>query len=582
MKKILFAIVLSTLCSLVAAQGNDVAAPKWTAKAQKSIVALIAYDRNNEMLHEGTATYISNDGVAVTDYATLRNAYSAVVVDADGRKSNVVRILGADETYGVVKFLTDNRKSTPLPLAATTDGATGTTAYALPYYKGKRTTCPAAQIEKKDAVEGNYAYYTLNAAFAQTCNGAPLLSSRGELLGIVQSPFGGKSYATDARFAQSLSIAAIQSKSATLALDNIHMPKGLPDSKEESLVYLYFKSRSADNDEYIDLLNLFVATYPDVAEGYLRRATPLIDLQQFDNADRDLQTYLRLASDKAAAHASVADVIYTKLRYQPTPEYPAWTYDIAVSHIDQSISATQAHLAAATTDSLRNAIDANLLKYQLQKALILTAKQDDSGAIAIYDDINNGPHRSPATLYASSMAHQARGDSLSLCIQLLDSAIALFPTPKPQEAANYYLRRAELLAACNRNRESVADYNQFCYLNNNNVTPAFYYERFAVEKQGRMYQQALDDINLAIDGAPREPFYRLEKSGLLLIVNQLDECIATARECLALDPNNADALRIMGYAQLQQGDRTAARSTLQRAVDLGDEGAREIIDTYLK
>ena len=35
-------------------------------------------------------------------------------------------------------------------------------------------------------------------------------------------------------------------------------------------------------------------------------------------------------------------------------------------------------------------------------------------------------------------------------------------------------------------------------------------------------------------------------------------------------------------AQIQQGDKVAARESLQRAIDLGDENARTIMQTYLK
>lgn len=564
------------------AQQGETAAPKWTAKVQKSIVSLIAYDQNNEMIHEGPAAYVSADGVAIANYDLVRDAYNAIVVDKDGKKSNVVRVLGADEMYGVVKLKTDANKTTPLSLATSTQGVAGTTTYALRYQKEKHVTCPTATVEKKDVVEGTFAYYMLSTAFDEKHLGALLFSEEGTLLGVVQSPIDGKSCACDANYAKNLSIAAIQSKAQTLALNNIHLKKGLPESKEEALVYIYFKSRTAGNDEYIDLVNLFVDTYPDVPEGYLRRATPLIDLHRFDEADRDLQTYLKLATDKMEANAGVADVIYTKLRYQPEPKYEKWTHDVALSYVDQAMQLAQTSHATAATDSARNEVDGRLLKYTLQKALILNDKKDYAGAARLYDEVNNGSYRTPATLYAASLAHQNMGDSLSVCIQLLDSAIALFPTPKPQEASNYYLRRGELLAAQKRYREAVADYNQFAFLNNSQVTPAFYYQRYLLEKNGRMYQQALDDIMAASNAAPKEPLYLVEKSGMLLIVNQVDESIEAARQCIALDPENSDAYRIMGYAQIQKGDKTAARQNLQKAVELGDESAQELIDQFLK
>jgi len=51
---------------------------------------------------------------------------------------------------------------------------------------------------------------------------------------------------------------------------------------------------------------------------------------------------------------------------------------------------------------------------------------------------------------------------------------------------------------------------------------------------------------------------------------------------LRLAPNNADAYRIMGYAQIQKGDKTSGRQSLEQAVKLGDTTAQSIIDKYLK
>ena len=97
-----------------------------------------------------------------------------------------------------------------------------------------------------------------------------------------------------------------------------------------------------------------------------------------------------------------------------------------------------------------------------------------------------------------------------------------------------------------------------------------------------MFQQSLDDLNKAISLAPNVPIYYIEKCALLLRVNELDDCIQTARQVLRLAPNNADAYRIMGYAQIQKGDKTSGRQSLEQAVKLGDTTAQSIIDKYLK
>lgn len=556
-------------------------APKWTAKACKAIVSVLTYDRNNELLHSGTGAFITPDGVGVSDYSVWRDAYSGAVVDQDGHRYEVERILGADDTYGVVRFRVSGAKKVSTLSAATSSAAAqGRSVLALTYGKSAPVSCPQAVIEKKDVVEDGFAYLTLSTAFPDKFTGAMLFTVEGDFVGIVQSPIAGKSYATDSRHATAIEVEALPKRTDAVALQNIHLRKGLPSAQEEALVYLYFQSRSADNDTYIDLLDLFVSTWPDCAEGYLRRATPLMDLQRFDEADRDLQTYLRLAADKGQAEANVANAIFSKLTYQHDVAYEPWTYDLALEHIEKALAENDRQMAAAATDSLRRAVGQTRYGYQLQKAQILMAKPDTEAAVALYEQLASGPYRSPALLYAEAMARQQRGDSASVLIALLDSAVAMFPEPIPEEAATYIMRRGQLKALQGRYREAVLDYNQYCYLKNNKVSAVFYYERSQLEVQGRMYQQALDDLDQAIERAPREALYYVEKSALLLRVNELNSCIENAMLALRIDPDLSDAYRILGYALILKGDKAGGRKNLEKAVALGDESAQELIDKY--
>ena len=543
--------------------------PKWGSKAMKSIVEVLTYDKDGNLKSQGTGFYISSDGVALADYALFKDAYSAVVVDVNGEKNDVKWILGADDTYSVVKFKvatagsSSKKKESPAALPMAESAASeGAMVFTLKYSKEKVKTCATAQISSVKTVADSCLYYTLSYATDDSYLCAPAFNAKGELLGVTQPSMGSNGYVLGIEFANRIGIKAITSKLNALALESIHIPKGLPDNDSESLVYLYMNSNSMENEQYLDLLNLFIETWPDNAEGYVRRASPLIDMHKFEEADQDLQTYLRLSQDKALAHTKIADIINTKLVYQPEPAYEPWTFDVALGHADEAI--------AAQPDQL---------EYKMLKGQILMAKKDFRGAIDLYDEILRSPDRSPEIYYVSSLAHEGAGDSISVVIAALDSALAMFPNPMPAEAAQYVLRRGQLYSVAGRYRDAVNDYNQYCFLCNNRVNVSFYYDRAKLEEKARMYQQALDDLTTAIGMSPKVPVLYIEKCALLLKVNELGECVNTAKQLLSFDAQNVDALRIMGYAQTQSGNKAEGKANLQRAAELGDESAKEILKT---
>lgn len=567
-KYVILAFAFSFVSLLVVAQ------PKFAQKVRKGIISVNTYDKQGNLLRQGTGFYVGAGGEAVADYRLFKGAYQAKVIDASGKQSEVDCILGADDTYSVVRFRVAT-KGNPVLAVATSVLPMKSPLFVLSPSNGGAMESEQAAVVDTAAIQGKYAYYGLDKKVNERLIGSPVFNESGVLVGMLHSLIGERSYVLDIRFKDALTIEAIPSNSASVALGNIFLPKAIPDTAEEALVYLYFKSRNTSNEEYMDMVNRFVAAYPQNAEGYLRRATPLVDMLRFDEADKDLKTYLSLAADKANAHYSVAAIIFDKLRLQPEPAYEKWTEDVALQHVDEALSLN----ATVSGDAERSTNDA---KYQILKAQILMEKGDYDAAIALYEALNQGENRSPSYWYAISMAREGRGDSISEVIAPLDSALAMFGTPMPSDAANYVIRRGQLYANSGKYREAVLDYNQYSYLLNNKVTAVFYYERSQIEVNARMFQQALDDINKAIEMAPREPLYHVEKAALTLRVNLLDECIQACQNAIALNPAIIDSYRILGYAQLQKGDKENARANLQKAVDMGDESAKKILETYFK
>ena len=566
-KKSILTLLMCLMCLMASAQ------PKFASKVSKGIVSLNTYDRQGNLLHQGIAVFVGADGEAVADYRLFKNAYHASVIDTSGKQMDVDYILGADGTYSLVRFRVNTKGNAVIPSATSAQPMKSSLFVLGRSDKGEMENAQAT-VADTSLIQGKYVYYGLDSQVDEALVGSPVFNQSGTLVGILHPQMGGRSYVLDIRFKEVLKMDAFPSNSASVALGNIFIPKALPNTPEEALVYLYTKSRTASNEEYMDMVNRFVATYPKNAEGYLRRATPLIDLTRFDEADRDMQQYLTLVEDKALGNYNVASLIFEKLRLQPEPAYEKWNEDVAIGYVDKAlaINATQ---PASDTKTSENA------QFRILKAQLLMNKRDFDGALALYEALNEEKGGEPVYLYAISMAREGRGDSIEAVMEPIDSALSKFGTPMPVEAANYIIRRGQLNANAGNYREAVLDYNQYAYLLNNQVSPVFYYERSQIEVNARMYQQSLDDINKAIELAPREPLYHVERGAIAVRVNMFDECIQSCQTALQLNPNIIDAYRILGFAQLQKGDKANARQNLQKAIDMGDEAARMLMNTYL-
>jgi tetratricopeptide (TPR) repeat protein len=122
--------------------------------------------------------------------------------------------------------------------------------------------------------------------------------------------------------------------------------------------------------------------------------------------------------------------------------------------------------------------------------------------------------------------------------------------------------------------------NEYETLMSATINDNFYYIRHQTEIQGRLYQQALNDINRAIQMNSQEILYYAEKSSLEIRVGMYEQAILTADECIKLDSNNSDGYLFKGLAQCLKGDKAEGIKNLTKAKDLGDTQADALIEKY--
>ena len=88
---------------------------------------------------------------------------------------------------------------------------------------------------------------------------------------------------------------------------------------------------------------------------------------------------------------------------------------------------------------------------------------------------------------------------------------------------------------------------------------------------------ALTDIERATTMEPEEPLFFAELAATNYRFNQLEEAIAAARRAIELDNAFPDAHRILGLCLRAQKKEKEAQAALQRAADLGDATAKELL-----
>ena len=565
MKKTIWIMTCCLVAQLASAQ-----APKWAEKAKKAVFSVVTYDKENKIKGTGNGFYIDAQGTALSDYTLFENAARAVVINADGKQQDVSRILGANSMYDIVKFNTPiDKKQTTLTLASQ-PAKVGETVYLLPYSTQKATTLQTGKVTSVDSIGNNSFYYTLEMKTGEKTVSCPIMNANGEVLGLIQknaSDESMESYAIGASYGASLTISALSMNDG--ALNKIGIKKALPDTEEQALVFLYMSSEQMDKETYLSVLNDFLSQYPHSMEGYIRRANyymSMKDTSKYPLADEDLKKAIEVSSSKEDAMFQVAKAMYSYLISQEGKEgYEEWSYD-------------------KTLELIRDAIQKNNQPLYVQlEGDILFAQGKYGEAFNCYDKVNQSSLASAATFYSASKAKQlTEGSDINEVLALMDSAIVKLSKPYFGEAAPYFYERADLRAQAGKYREAVMDYNTFYDAVSGDVTAYFYFQREQAEMQCRMYQQALNDINKAVEMAPEEVDYWVEKGSVHLRVNQLDEAIAAFNKALSMNDQYAAAYRMLGYCQAMQKKNKEACANFAKAKELGDEVVDQLIEKYCK
>ena len=552
MKKKILLILLGVMPLVAMAQ------PSWVKKATKSVFTLKTFAEDGSLIGSSNGFFTSDKGDAISNYTPFKGASRAVVIDASGKELPVVSIVGVNDMYDVVKFRV-NGKTQPLAISSATTPVSSQ-VWLLPYHEVKNV--PAGTIRKAETFQGEYEYYTVALTMPANTVSTPLINQAGEVVGLMQQPATDKdtlSYAVSARFADSLRISGFGMNEATLLQTKIK--KELPDDQKEAVLALYMASSRQDSASYVKMVEDFIRKFPKVADGYMYRAQIEASTNNFAAAEKDMETAISNSTQKDDTHYNYARMIYNKIIFQADVPYDNWTLDKALDEI-----------------RLANTLNPQPT-YRQMEANILFGQKKYSEAYDIYTELANTNLKGAEVYFSAARCKEMLKDSTAM-LALLDSAMNCFTKPYLKEAAPYLWARAQARLQAKKYRDAIADMNDYEELMVANINDNFYYLRHQAEVDGRLYQQALNDITRAIVMNPKETFYYAEKASLEIRVGLYDNAIATAKESITIDANDSDGYLFLGVAQCLKGNKKEGIPNLQKAKDMGNLQAEALIEKY--
>lgn len=552
--KIYLILTLFIICGSINAQD-------WAKKAYPAVFTLKTFDDNGSLIASSNGFFVGNQGEAVSGFSPFRGAVRAIIIDSQGLEHEVKCILGANSIYDVAKFRVDISKSTPLTTNSST-ATDGSQIFILPYSVKKVPTCIEGTVVSSQKVSGGYDYYTLSITATDNTDNCPIIDATGCVIGLLQRSGVDETnteYAIGIDYLIDLKITGLSFSDKTLKETKIK--KDLPEDPDQAVLSLYMATGVLDSLEYRTLIDDFILKFPTNTEGYIYRSQQSYQDNRFEDVDRDMTTCIKMASRKDEAHYNYAKFIYNKLVLKPDVSYPLWTFDKAVEEADAACK-----------------INDNNIYMQTMAEILFSAERFDESFNVYSGEIDKG-FTTAEMYFGAARCKEMVGDTTA-CIEYLNNAIATFDKPYLKEVAPYLLSRAQILLSAGKYRMAVVDLNEYGNIMSAQINDNFYYIRAQAEVEGHLYQQALNDLTTAITKAPHNTLYYSEKASLEIRVSMFDDAIKTAKECTEVDPELSDGYLFMGLAQCLKGDKEVGIKNLQKAKDLGDPQADELIAKY--
>lgn len=531
-----------------------VAQPAAVKKAANAVFTLTTYKADGTVLATGNGFFISADGQAVSCWTPFNGADHAEVVDANGQRHAVTTLMGANELYDIARFTVDGKVPASLT-AMTQQPAANSSAYVIT----RNLTPQQVTVSSVEQFMNKYNYSIISKASGEV-DGAAVVGGNGQVIGLAHQSSTATS-SVDVRYTNEFQLNGLSANDPLLRNTAIRL--AMPANLQQAQIALMLAANDSQ-EKYLAAIHDFIRLFPDVNDGYYALAAKAVAGHDYALADETLQNAVKKAAKKDEAHYNYARLVYQAVTNPVSgASLPAdWTLD----KVEAEAKAAYAITPEPAYQHLLSQIAYSRGQYQQAYDQFMT--------------LLNGSLRNPELFYEAAQCKERLGAGDEEILALLDSAVAVCDTPYVATSAPYFLARATQHDKMGNYRKAMLDYYMYEYFNRGSLTSEFYYIREQCEAKGKLYQQALTDIIIAIRLDPKNPLYFAELANLSLRIGKREAAIEAAQKAIELDGEYGEAHLLLGIALCEEGKRAEGRRSIEKAKTLGNEQADQFLKKY--
>src|SRR3712207_8129531 len=101
-------LLVLPLVLLFLAEGSHAQTPKWVEKAKQAVFSVVTYDKEGKILNTGNGFFVSEEGLALSDYTLFKGAERAVIISAERSEEHTSEL--QSRQYLVCRLLLAKKK----------------------------------------------------------------------------------------------------------------------------------------------------------------------------------------------------------------------------------------------------------------------------------------------------------------------------------------------------------------------------------------------------------------------------------------------------------------------------------------